>query len=96
MRPDLRALFRAEVISQLQWAGPEVTEDVLMHVATVPLFEDDETYVRVAAEVMRAALEKALQPTFEGLRKEGQATRAYIAEQEIILAFHRAKTTEVH
>lgn len=80
--PDIRERFRAEVISQLQWAGPEVTEDVLMHVATVPFFDDPLDYIAVAALVVRAALEKALAPEFERLRAESAAYRAQTAEIE--------------
>ena len=79
---DIHERVRAEVIKQLKFAGPEVTEDVLLHLATVPGCDDDKTYVLAAVDVIRAAAERALRPTIDRLTAEAALAKARADELE--------------
>jgi hypothetical protein len=91
MSAEVRELFREQVIAHLRDFEPDITEQVLQRVDTVPAFDDVDTYIAVAAMVVRAALEAALQPTFARRTANAAAARA---EVEIMEAFRTAKTSK--
>jgi hypothetical protein len=89
--PDVREIFREQVITHLRDFEPQITEQVLQRVDMVPAFDDVDIYIAVAAMVLRAALAAALQPTFARLTASEAAARA---EVEIVKAFQSARTSK--
>jgi hypothetical protein len=69
-------LYRAELIAQLKWAGPLITEQVLLRVAAVPYGGDDQVYIREATAVVKEASATALQPMLDAMKAEATAARA--------------------
>lgn len=69
-------LYRGELIAKLKWAGPLVTEQVLLRVATVPYLGDDDVYIREASAVVKDALATILQPRFDAEEAEIASLRA--------------------
>ncbi len=72
---DVVAMMRVAVIKELPF-GPEVTEEVLMHLATVPYRGDDKAYLVEAGHVIKIATKRAVQPLIDKLQAEADASRA--------------------
>jgi hypothetical protein len=83
MSDDVASMMRNGVIEQCSpWTEPQELAFVLDRLADVPFDADVETYVALAKEVLRGALEAALAPRIARLRAETEHHRARIAELE--------------
>ena len=74
---DVVALMRMEVIKMLPF-GPEVTEEVLMHLATVVYRGDDKAYLVEAGHVIKIATKRAVQPLIDKAQAALDAERARV------------------
>jgi hypothetical protein len=81
-QPEVVMLMRAAVIEALTF-GPEVTESVLQHLATVQYRGDDHAYIEEASEAIASATRKAVQPLIDRLKAE---TAANIARADLLEA----------
>jgi hypothetical protein len=73
--PDIVAMMRVEVIKVLPF-GPDVTEAVLQHLATVPYRGDDAAYLVEAGHAIKLAAKRAVQPLIDQLEAEAAVAKA--------------------
>jgi hypothetical protein len=95
---DVVARMRVEVIKQLTF-GPEVTEAVLQHLATVPYRGDDAAYIVEASHAIAIAAKRAVQPLIDQLETKVALARAQVevAEAQMKaaqLAFEKFRSME--
>jgi len=69
-------IVRRTLLEQLKPFGPEATEVVLLYVAGVPYWGDDERYLADAMQVVTSSLTAAIQPTLDALDASAETHRS--------------------
>jgi hypothetical protein len=81
MSDDVVSIMRSAVVEQLtRWTEPQELSAVLARLEDVPFDGDVYTYVALAKEVLRGALEAAVAPRIARLQAETEHHRARIAQ----------------
>lgn len=70
MTHDVVIQFRARLASALEWAGPDVTDSVLRHIAPIPFRGDVDGYLAEVISAAAVAFRAAMQPTLDALSGE--------------------------
>jgi hypothetical protein len=79
---ELVSRIRVAVIEKLHWAGPWVTEDVLLAVATVPYRGDRNAYLNQVIPIITSTYEKAIHPRLDSSAEATERFRRDIEEFE--------------